>query len=143
MKTAKEICPTTTLNRVKDGALLVDVREMNEVEKLAFDVPEILNIPFSEFEEKFNEIPKNREIIMVCEVGSRSLKTTYFLMNHGWKNVSNMQYGLVRWVEKGFPYIGNPVVSGNGGGCCSPPAVNPIKKDNSCCAPKDDWGSCC
>jgi hypothetical protein len=38
-----EICPTSTQAWVKRGAILVDVREREEVEQLAFDVPAIVN----------------------------------------------------------------------------------------------------
>jgi hypothetical protein len=41
----REICPTTTQSWVSEGALLVDVREANEIAELAFDVPIILEIP--------------------------------------------------------------------------------------------------
>jgi rhodanese-related sulfurtransferase len=51
-----EICPTTTQSWVKRGALLVDVRERDEVEQLAYDVPNIVNIPLSEFEIRYKEL---------------------------------------------------------------------------------------
>lgn len=35
---AREVCPTTTRRMITEGALLVDVRERNEVAPLAFDV---------------------------------------------------------------------------------------------------------
>jgi hypothetical protein len=44
-----EICHTTTQGWIKKGSLLVDVRERDEVEQLAYDVPNIVNIPLSEF----------------------------------------------------------------------------------------------
>lgn len=114
---AKEICPTTTFKRVQEGALLVDVREKNEVAELAFDVPKIIHIPLSEFEDRFMEIPANEEVILVCQGGSRSLKATYFLMNHGYTNVSNMHSGIIRWVQRGFPTIGNTTITSSS--CCS------------------------
>lgn len=77
---AKEICPTTTQEWVKNGALLVDVREKIEVEELAYDVPNIINIPLSEFEERFNEIPKKKDVVMVCKDGGRSLRASGFLV---------------------------------------------------------------
>jgi rhodanese-related sulfurtransferase len=79
----KEICPTTTQEWVKKGALLVDVREKDEVEQLVYDVPTILNIPLSEFEERFHEIPKDKDVVMVCKSGSRSFRAAGFLVNHG------------------------------------------------------------
>lgn len=120
----KEICPTTTQKWVKNGALLVDVREKDEVNELAFDVPKIINIPLSEFEERFNEIPKDKDVVMVCKGGGRSLRAAGFLVNHGYTNVVNMQHGITRWVQKGFPTKGNIfVVTGSDSGssesgCC-------------------------
>jgi rhodanese-related sulfurtransferase len=133
MKEAIEICPTTTLSKVKEGALLLDVREPKEVAELAYDVPNILNIPISEFETRFTEIPRDSEIVMVCRGGSRSLRTTYFLMNNDYPNVSNMSGGIVKWVDKGFPTIGNVnSVTENvqAGGCCGTSAND---SGESCC----------
>jgi rhodanese-related sulfurtransferase len=116
----KEICPTTTQSWVKEGALLVDVRENDEVTELGFDVPNIMHIPLSQFEERFQEIPKKQKVVMVCKSGGRSLRTAGFLVNHGFENVVNMQHGIIRWAEKGFPTKGNAAaVKGSDGGCCS------------------------
>lgn len=94
----KEICPTTTQKWVKNGALLVDVRRKDEIYELAYDVPDMINIPLSEFEERFNEIPKDQDIVMVCKGGGRSLRATDFLVNHGYTNVVNMQHSIARRV---------------------------------------------
>ncbi len=131
----KEICPTTTQGWVKNGALLVDVREKDEVETLSFDVPNIINIPLSEFEERFNEIPKDREVVMVCKSGARSLRAAGFLVNHGYTNVVNMQHGMIRWATKGFPTKGDTaVVLGNiaiNGDCCAPQVKTEDQKNKS------------
>ncbi|MCF8459109.1 MAG: rhodanese-like domain-containing protein [Flavobacteriales bacterium] len=115
----KEICPTTTQQWVKNGALLVDVREKDEVALLAYDVSNIINIPLSEFENRYSEVPKDQEVVMVCKGGERSLRAAGFLVNHGYTNVVNMQHGLVRWVEKGFPTTGDTGSIKDGGSCCS------------------------
>lgn len=115
----KEICPTTTQKWVKNGALLVDVREKDEINELAYDVPNIINIPLSEFEERFNEIPKDQDIVMVCKGGGRSLRAAGFLVNHGYTNVVNMQHGIARWVQKGFLTKGDTTVVTGDGSCCS------------------------
>ena len=104
---------------MKNRALLVDVREKNEVIELAYDVPNIINIPLSEFEERFNEIPKDQDVVMVCKGGGRSLRAAGFLVNHGYTNVVNMQHGIARWVQKGFPTIGNTSVVTGSDSCCS------------------------
>ena len=107
MQPAKEICPTTTLGKVKNGALIVDVRNKSEVDEVTFDVPNYMNIPMNELEDRINEIPKDQEIVMVCKSGGRSLRTTYFLMNAGYENVFNMRDGIVKWAAKGFPTKGD------------------------------------
>jgi rhodanese-related sulfurtransferase len=129
MEAAKEICPTTTMRKVTEGALLVDVRENEEVNELRFNTPNLLQIPLSEFEDRYAEVPKDMEVVMVCKSGGRSLKATYFLMNHGWTNVYNMQHGLIRWVQKDFPTKGNTssiLENKNAGSCCD-------SSSSSCC----------
>lgn len=117
----KEICPTTTLDWVKNGALLVDVREVDEVAQLAYDVPNIINIPLTVFEENFTKIPKDKDVVLVCKSGARSLRAAGFLVNHGYDKVVNMKHGMIRWVQKGFPTIGDTssVTGNDGSSCCS------------------------
>lgn len=109
---ARQFCPTQTRRKVfEEGALMVDVRERDEVKKLAFDVPALINIPLSELEQRFAELPRDRELILVCTLGKRSLKATYFLMYQGYEHVANMEHGLERWAGKGFPVIGDITAS--------------------------------
>ncbi len=122
MKEAKQICPTTTMGKVQEGALIVDVRNQSEVAEVSFDVPNYMNIPLNELENRVNEIPKDTEIVMVCRSGERSLKTTYFLMNAGYENVYNMRDGIIKWATKGFPTKGNVDELLNADSCdCSKP----------------------
>lgn len=104
---AKEVCPTTTAKKLQEGAFLVDVRSQVEVDDVNFDVSNYLHIPLSQFEQRISEIPKDKELIIGCRSGARSLKVTYFLMNHNFKTVSNLQGGLIKWIAKGFPAKGN------------------------------------
>jgi len=115
----KEICPTTTQEWVKNGALLVDVREKDEVDQLSYDVPNIINIPLTEFEDRYSQIPKDIDVVMVCRSGGRSLSATGFMINHGYENVVNMQHGINRWIQKGFLVKGGTSLDSVGGSCCS------------------------
>ncbi len=131
-----EICPTKTQGWVKKGALLVDVREKEELEQLAYDVPGIINIPFCEFENRYKELPPDKDIVMVCRNGERSLRAAGFLINHGYdpEKVVNMKHGIIRWVQRGFPTKGDESVitsNSNDSGCCSTASNN--KMDHSCC----------
>ena len=106
LQEAREVCPTSTRRLIAAGALLVDVRESEELTNCAFDVLAIVNIPLSELEQRWSEVPKDREVVLVCHVGERSLKATYFLQYYGYTNVSNMAGGLAQWVRKGSPVTG-------------------------------------
>lgn len=147
LEEAKQICPTTTRRLVGEGALLVDVRERTEVARTAFDVPSIVNIPLTELEQRWSELPKDREIVLVCETGARSLKATYFLQYHGFKRVNNMEDGLLKWMRKGFPVIGEryeaPAAASSS--CCGGSAA-PEPAASACCsgaAPQTTKAGCC
>lgn len=130
LEEAKEVCPTTTRRLLGEGALLVDVREPSEVAAFAFDVPDVFNIPLSELEQRWNEVPHDREVVLVCDTGARSLKATYFLQFHGYSNVSNMGGGIVKWSIKGFPVKGQRAGDSGSTECCAPSANTAA---SSCC----------
>jgi rhodanese-related sulfurtransferase len=139
---AREVCPTTTRRLIAEGALLVDVRERAEVESLAFDVPAIVGIPMSEFDRRFAKLPRDRELVLVCRVGERSLKATYFLMYQGYTRVANMKGGIAKWARKGFPVKGRPdMASARAGGCCGTDAAAPACCDGG--GVQAPAGSCC
>jgi len=106
LEEAKQVCPTTTQRLVSEGALLVDVRDRTEVASLAFDAPAVVNIPLFELEQRWSELPKDRELVLVCESGERSLKATYYLQFQGFTRVSNLEGGLLKWMRKGFAVFG-------------------------------------
>lgn len=120
---AKECCPTSTRKRIEfKHALLVDVREKDEFEKLALDVPDLLNLPLSDFERRFREIPRDRQIIMVSADGKDSLRATYYLMREGYEDVLNMTDGIAKWISRGFPVKGDSSefkLNMSAGGCCT------------------------
>jgi len=106
---------------MESGALLVDVREKDEVAELDFVAPKLKHIPLSEFEDRYAEIPTDVPVVIVCRDGQRSLRAAGFLRNHGYIHVVNMKMGLVRWVQKGFPTRGNTegFVTNTATSCCS------------------------
>lgn len=111
---AREVCPTTTRRLLAEGALLLDVREKDEVERVAFADCEVLNMPLSAFEQRWSEVPRNREVVVASATGEASLKATYFLMYQGYEHVANMKHGMVRWIERGFSVFGDASVSSMG-----------------------------
>lgn len=142
---AREVCPSTTRRLLGEGALLVDVRELNEVAQLAFDLPGVLLMPMSELEQRYAELPRDRQLVLVCEVGVRSLKATYFLMYQGYTQVANMEGGIMKWARKGFPIRGAafaaaPASTGccgsaspSASACCDAPSGQVTPAKSGCC----------
>lgn len=145
---AREVCPTTSRSLISAGAVLVDTRERSEIARLAFDVPGTIIMPMSEIELRFGELPRDRQLILACHVGERSMMATYFLMYQGYTQVASMKGGIAKWVHKGFPVSGPaaPAVgsaSAQGCGCSGKSPPSGAAEKSSCCASADSGSSCC
>ena len=79
---------------------LLDVRTSQEYKQGHIDGAVL--IPLDELSIKVGRIPKWREVICICESGSRSIVATRFLNEKGFK-VSNLRGGMSRWVHAGLP----------------------------------------
>ena len=80
-----------------DKPNLVDVRESNE-----FDYCHIsgsINYPMSEIQEKWGSLDPNKEIIVICHHGARSMQVANFLENQGFKNIYNLEGGVDEWAR--------------------------------------------
>ena len=79
--------------------LVLDVREDDEW--AAGHVPGSTHIPMSGLLGRLDEVPKDRDVVVVCRVGARSAQVAAYLRQHGWENVRNLDGGLVDWVRSG------------------------------------------
>ena len=66
----------------RDGFLL-DVRE--PVELAVEHVPGALNIPLGQLRARLGELPRDREIHVICRSGQRAYSATRILLQHGFK----------------------------------------------------------
>jgi len=89
--------------RLNAGALLVDVREPNEWEKTR--VGGALLIPLGDVETRRDEIPKDRDVILICRSGRRSADAQATLERHGYDRVANLEGGILAWIDAGLPVL--------------------------------------
>lgn len=84
--------------------VLVDVREPMERE---FTHIEGEFIPLGELPDRTAELQnyKNREVIIYCRSGARSAEACKILQNEGFKDVKNLEGGLLSWSEEIDPTI--------------------------------------
>jgi rhodanese-related sulfurtransferase len=104
-----ELDPVTALEHLAAGALLVDVREPDEVAFASYDVANIALVPLSDFAATSHTLPKDRELIMACRSGGRSARAMQFLLDSGYEQVVNLNGGILRWQAEGHPTKGGRV----------------------------------
>lgn len=99
---ANEIDPADVPARMREGSVLLDVREIDEWNE--GHVAGALHIPLGELASRAGELPENREIICMCRSGRRSAEAQKTLASRTpGKPVLNMTGGIVRWGELGLP----------------------------------------
>ncbi|MCT4508081.1 MAG: CoA-disulfide reductase [Tepidibacter sp.] len=75
---------------VENGGLLIDVRE--SIERDMGYIKGSINIPLGEIRDRLDEIPKNKEIYITCQVGLRGYLASRILSQNGYK-VKNLDGG--------------------------------------------------
>jgi adenylyltransferase/sulfurtransferase len=76
--------------------VLVDVRE--DFERELFNIGG-LHIPMSELAARFREIPADKDVVLYCEKGIRSVIAIQRLEGAGWHNLINLAGGMKHWKE--------------------------------------------
>ncbi|MFC4636744.1 rhodanese-like domain-containing protein [Deinococcus hohokamensis] len=99
----EEVTPQEGQRRVQQGALLIDVREQNEYDEVHAEGAQL--IPLSEFEARAGELPRDRELVMICRSGARSARAGQFLLDQGHTQVVNLAGGTMAWVDAGLPSV--------------------------------------
>jgi adenylyltransferase/sulfurtransferase len=81
--------------------LIVDVREPNEyqINRIAGSTL----IPLGELPRRYQELPRDREIILQCKTGARSGRAQDFLKSVGFARVKNLKGGIRDWIDKVDP----------------------------------------
>ena len=79
----------------KEPVLFVDVREPDEY--AGGHIPGALLISLGELEKRCGEIPRGRDVILVCRSGRRSELACRFLGRLGYDRVRNLKGGMLAW----------------------------------------------
>ncbi|MDH4263849.1 MAG: rhodanese-like domain-containing protein [Spirochaetia bacterium] len=113
----EEINPNEVYKKVNEGhdILMLDVREPDEYDHIRIENSVLIPRGILENghvghnyqkEAQSLEDSKNKEVIVVCRSGVRSLHSAKFLKDKGFQNVKSMQYGVIGWAQNGYPVNG-------------------------------------
>lgn len=97
----KEISVSEAYDKYQKGAFFIDVRTQEEWNE--YHVPNTSLVPLDQLPNRLNELPKDREIVVVCRSGNRSQQGRDILLNAGFTQVTSMQGGLNEWRANGYP----------------------------------------
>jgi rhodanese-related sulfurtransferase len=86
------------LAREDAAPLVLDVREDSEREICA--LPDSTHIPMGQIPERIEELDRNREIVVQCHHGIRSMQVAVYLERQGFTNVYNLDGGIDAWANE-------------------------------------------
>ena len=83
----------------QEDFLLIDVREPWEFEE--FHIPGAQLIPMGLFKNGsvISRLPKDRQIVLQCQSGSRSANCLEILVDAGISNVTHLEGGIIAWIQ--------------------------------------------
>jgi len=88
-----------------EGLFLLDVREPYEWEIANLGDLGATLIPMNDLDERIEELPRDREIVVHCRSGARSAMVVKRLREKGFERVFNLRGGLLAWAEEVDPSL--------------------------------------
>jgi rhodanese-related sulfurtransferase len=101
-----EISVVDAVAKREAGAFILDVRQPEEWNE--FHVPDSALIPLDQLAARINELPQDKEIVIVCRSGNRSAQGREILLDAGFAQVTSMAGGLTQWKAAGYPTVSGP-----------------------------------
>jgi rhodanese-related sulfurtransferase len=87
--------------KYQEGAFILDVRRLDEWDTVR--IPGATLIPLEELASRVAEVPKGREVVVVCRSGNRSQEGRDILRAAGFEQVTSMAGGMIDWQVAGYP----------------------------------------
>ena len=94
MSERTEVTAEEAIALVAEGVYLLDVREQHEWD--AGHAPAAHLLPMSQLAERLDEVPDDREVLIVCHLGGRSAQVTSALRGRDFRAVDVLG-GMVAW----------------------------------------------
>ncbi len=87
----------------REQPLLLDVREPWEFERC--HIEGALSLPMNGIPARVHELPRDRDIVVICHHGVRSFHVARFLDHSGYTRVINLSGGVDAWAKEVDPIM--------------------------------------
>lgn len=102
---SSSVVETVNILQGNDDAVMIDVREQNEVDEIAPSVGRFFpmsKINPATFASDCN-VRKDQPIFLFCRSGNRSMRVAEALAEQGFQNLTNVTGGILAWQAAGLP----------------------------------------
>jgi rhodanese-related sulfurtransferase len=82
-----------------ESAVLLDVRTPQEFQQAHIDGAQLIDIHQPDFQQKIDELPRDRTYLIYCRSGHRSAVACRMMASMGFEDVHNLQKGIIDWVH--------------------------------------------
>jgi len=82
-------------------ATLIDVREVDEFTEVR--AQGAVNIPLTQLARRVAEVPGDKDVLLICHSGYRSMQAALYLKRQGVPRVTNVEGGTEEWENAGLP----------------------------------------
>jgi rhodanese-related sulfurtransferase len=98
-----EVDKESALDLIGEDAIVIDVRNEKQRNKVEAIFDENIHIEFKEFETRIKDLLEKKKLakddsyVVFCTTGAKGLKAVKILRNYGFKKSFNMKYGTNAW----------------------------------------------
>lgn len=101
--TPKEAYDLIKKNKDNKDFIIIDVRTPEEYKEGHIKNAKLIDFNAGEFDKEVEKLDKGKKYLIYCRIANRSGEAATQMMEKGFKEVYNMEGGIVQWEAEGFP----------------------------------------
>lgn len=98
---SSQISVAQALDKFHSGAFILDVRTSEEWNQ--GHIPGSILVPLDQLPGRLSEVPRDRDVVVVCRTGVRSAQGLQILQQAGFTRAVSMTGGMIAWQAAGYP----------------------------------------
>ena len=102
----RQISAAVAYSKFEAGTFILDVRTADEWNQ--GHIPGSVLIPLDQLADRLAEVPRNRDVVVVCRTGVRSAEGVATFQQAGFTRAVSMTGGMTAWQAAGYPTTTSP-----------------------------------